>query len=288
MSEKPSFANRRSSLRYFKEHEINKNPSFFNDSEIEYETITTHTNKNNNASVITMKTSTLLVFLALIAILSVLFFGAGYMIAYMKYATPTQGVHVNNQAEKPATIALPAVPALPTITMPAMPALPTITAPAPTPAVTQKPAAQAQPAPAATALAKAKPPAQEQVLPEGLVVSEGPPPEQYTRAIVQAPSEIEQLTIAPKADSFAVEFGTSDNLNAANEMAHQLSGHKLIVKIKEAKDVNGRSSFKIQSQGFKTYEETYTYLHNLPQPYSVWGKIVNLNADTNGNDNATK
>ena len=209
MSEKPSFTNRQTSLSYFKEKNIHDVPSFLKDSYNHHGHADYNRTIDNNVNVVRMKVSTLIGFLALVTILGILLFGAGYMLAFSMYATQTQAPIDQNQAT----------------------------------ATTSQSA-------------------------EALIVAPESPP-------------------AP-VRNFAVEFGSADNVGAANDMVQQLTKQNLTTKIEEVKDLRGKASYKIQSQTFASYQEAYAFLQTVPQPFATWGKVVDLNANNSESNNAAK
>ncbi len=85
----------------------------------------------------------------------------------------------------------------------------------------------------------------------------------------------EQLTF------FSLELASSDDLETAEQMVRQLKEQKLIPFLDTIKDQTGRTIYRISAGRYREYTTAHSALQKLPQPFSLWGKVIKIEHHVN-------
>lgn len=99
------------------------------------------------------------------------------------------------------------------------------------------------------------------------------PPETETKV-----NPVETITAGYLQPLFAIEFGRSDMQQTADEMADEMTQQGLKAEVSKGMDEEGRTSYHVRSPLYKGYEAAYRSLIRMPKPFSLWGRIVRVEA----------
>ncbi len=79
---------------------------------------------------------------------------------------------------------------------------------------------------------------------------------------------------------FSIELAHSDSDETAQQMLRDLREKKLDAYITTTEQESGRTYYIIQVGRYNNYTDAYQALQKLPQPYSLWGKVIkNMSQD---------
>lgn len=106
--------------------------------------------------------------------------------------------------------------------------------------------------------------------PQTVISKKAPAPDGKTPKTAAMPDTV----VAPV--SFSLELATSDDLETAQQMVKQLKEQKLIPFIHTTQDATGRTIYQIRAGQYGNYTSAHSALKKLPQPFSIWGKVVKM------------